>query len=71
MAEVLKNAGWVSVLFIVLGIRFSPYRITDKARYLLALGITGILGAMLVSGLTYGLGESDWPRVTGWFWDRC
>ena len=59
--RVLKNAGWVSVLFIVLDIRFSPYRITDKARHLLALGITGILGAMLVSGLTYGLGESDWP----------
>lgn len=56
MAEVLKNAGWISVLFIVLGIRFSPYRITDKSRYFLALGITAILGAMLVSGLTYGLG---------------
>ncbi len=56
VAEILKNAGWISVLFIVLGVHFSPYRITDTPRYLLGLAITGILAMMLISALTFGLG---------------
>lgn len=54
-AEILKNAGWISVLFTILGIQMSPRRGAARLDYWVALTVSGILLVMMVSALVHGL----------------
>lgn len=55
ISEILKNAGWISVLYVVLGIHLSPYRVADRTRYFLAIATSSILILMLMAGMAYAL----------------
>ncbi|OZG73405.1 histidine kinase [Hahella sp. CCB-MM4] len=53
--EILRNAAWIGVLFVLLGVRLSRKSSSGNTQYWLGLIITGILIFMLIAGMARGM----------------
>ncbi|AZZ92976.1 PEP-CTERM system histidine kinase PrsK [Hahella sp. KA22] len=61
--EVVRNAAWIGVLFIILGINLSPRKSNTPTQYWLGMSIIAVLAVMLVAGFTRSF--TDEPLISG------
>ncbi len=54
--EVLRNGAWISVLLVLLGVKFHRKDSSGPTQYWLGLIISGILFGMLIAGIARGIG---------------